>query len=283
MGNAFIGSQALRNGDLTRHQLRTQHRAIGPDVYVPRFTTVTMAERAYAAWLWSRRRGTVAGLTAAALLGAKWVHDDAAVELIWRNPRPPDGVITRNERLGVGETTVVNGLAVTTPARTAFDIGRHLPRKSAIARLDALSNATRVDAGDVAVLAERYRGARGLRRLRTAIALMDAGAQSPKETWLRLLLVDAGLPRPTTQIMVHDGDYIGLAYLDLGWEEFKVAAEYDGDQHRSDRRQYVHDISRSELLSDLGWVVVRVIAEDHPDDIVRRVRKALISRGFRDT
>jgi very-short-patch-repair endonuclease len=70
--------------------------------------------------------------------------------------------------------------------------------------------------------------------------------------------------------------------LDMGWEEFKVAAEYDGDQHRSDRRQYAKDISRLELISELGWNVVRVIAEDHPADIIRRVRKALISRGFPD-
>ena len=33
-----------------------------------------------------------------------------------------------------------------------------------------------------------------------------------------------------------------LAMLDMGWQQFKVAAEYDGDQHRTDRRQYVKDI-----------------------------------------
>jgi hypothetical protein len=145
------------------------------------------------------------------------------------------------------------------------------------------SGATGVTGAGVAALAPRYGGARGLRRLRIALSLMDAGAQSPKETWLRLLLVDAGLPNPTTQIMVHDGDHIPLAYLDMGWEEFKVAAEYDGDHHRSDRRQYAKDIGRAEVVSDLGWTVVRVIAGDHPVDVIRRVRKALISRGFRDT
>ena len=83
--------------------------------------------------------------------------------------------------------------------------------------------------------------------------------------------------------MVHAGDCIPLAYLDMGWEQFKVAAEYDGDQHRSDRCQYAKDITRWELLADLGWTVVRVIAENHAQDVIRRVRKALISRGFRDT
>jgi hypothetical protein len=282
MTEVFIGSEAIQTGALTGHGLRTQYRSVCPNIYVAQFAKVTLADRANAAWLWSRRRATVAGVAAAALLGARWADDDEPVELIWRNPHPPEGVVTRNERLAADEVMLVGGLRVTTPARTAFDIGRHRPRDSAVARLDALASATQLAPADVAALAGRYRGARGLRRLQAALALTDAGAQSPRETWLRLLLIDAGLPRPTTQIVVHAGDYIPLAYLDMGWEEFKVAAEYDGDQHRSDRRQYAKDITRSELVSDLGWTVVRVIAGDHRDDIIRRVRKAMILRGFRD-
>jgi hypothetical protein len=282
MPEVFIGSEAIQTGALTGHGLRTRYRSVCPNIYVPQFAEVTLADRANAAWLWSRRRATVAGVAAAALLGAKWVDGDEPIELIWRNPHSPEGVITRNERLAADEVMLVNGLRVTTPVRTAFDIGRHRPRDSGIALLDALASATQFTPADVAVLAWRYRGAHGLRRLEAALALADGGAQSPRETWLRLLLIDDGLPRPTTQIMVHAGDYIPLAYLDMGWEEFKVAAEYDGDQHRSDRRQYAKDISRLELISELGWNVVRVIAEDHPADIIRRVRKALISRGFPD-
>ena len=62
-----------------------------------------------------------------------------------------------------------------------------------------------------------------------------------------------------------------------------MAAEYDGDQHRSDRRQYVKDIRRFTAMQELGWSVVRVVAEDRPDDVIARVRKALTRRGFRDT
>jgi very-short-patch-repair endonuclease len=64
----------------------------------------------------------------------------------------------------------------------------------------------------------------------------------------------------------------------MGWEEVKVAAEYDGDQHRSERKQYTKDIKRLEMLEHSGWIVVRVIAEDRPADIVRRVRAALARR-----
>jgi len=114
---------------------------------------------------------------------------------------------------------------------------------------------------------------------RAALELVDGGAQSPKETWLRLLLVRAGFPRPQTQIAVCNEWGWPEAYLDMGWDAIKVAVEYDGDQHRSSRYQYVKDIRRLDMLQRMGWTVVRVIAEDHPDDIVRRVREARVSRA----
>ncbi|MDT5118913.1 MAG: hypothetical protein QOE30_4652 [Mycobacterium sp.] len=109
--------------------------------------------------------------------------------------------------------------------------------------------------------------------------LVDGGAQSPKETWLRLLLVSAELPPPQTQIAVRNEWGWAEAYLDMGWEDIKVAVEYDGDQHRSSRAQYVKDIRRLEMLERTGWIVVRVIAEDHPDDIIRRVHQARARRA----
>jgi hypothetical protein len=191
-------------------------------------------------------------------------------------------LVVRNEQLRADELAAFGGIPVTTLARTAFDLGRHLRRGEAVARLDALACATGVTAADVVPLVERYKGARGVRRLKAALSLMDGGAQSPKETWLRLLLVDAGMPAPMTQIAVYNGDSYPFAFLDMGWEQFMVAVEYDGDQHRSDRRQYVKDIRRLGMLQDRGWIVVRVIAEDHPADVVHRVRAALKRRGFTD-
>src|SRR6201984_2689732 len=132
------------------------------------------------------------------------------------------------------------------------------------------------------MLAKRYPGARGLRRLQVALPLVDGGSASPKETWLRRLLIDAQLPPPTTQIAVHENWRL-VGILDMGWERFKVAVEYDGDQHRSSRRQYVRDMRRLKALAACGWIVVRVIVEDRPDDVVRSVREALRRRGYRDT
>lgn len=57
---------------------------------------------------------------------------------------------------------------------------------------------------DVELLAKRYHGRRGIRRARIALDLVDPGAESPRETWLRLLLIRAGFPPPQTQIPVYD-------------------------------------------------------------------------------
>jgi hypothetical protein len=275
MEEPFVGSEALHCGSLSRHQLRARYRAVFPDVYVPAHVVPSLEMRTRAAWLWSGRRAVIAGAAAAALHGAKWVPDGVPVELIHSNTRPPDGVLTRREALCAGETQRCDGLAVTTPERTAFDIGRRGAIRSAVVRLDALARATGYKIDDVLRVAMAHPHTPGLRRLETALDLVDPGSQSPRESYLRLLLIDAGLPRPQTQISVLGVDGLPVAYLDLGWPESMVGVEYDGDQHRTDRRQYVKDIQRLEMLEQRGWIIVRVVAEDRPEGIVRRVRAAL--------
>ena len=95
---------------------------------------------------------------------------------------------------------------------------------------------------------------------------------------MRLLLIKAGLPRPQTQIPVLTSDGYPFAFLDMGWEQWMVAIEYDGDQHRVNRWQYVKDIRRLKQLEDLGWIIIRVVNEDRPADIIARVRAALANR-----
>jgi hypothetical protein len=272
----FVGSEALACGLFNRHQLRTRHRLVFPNIYVAKETQVSLDRRIAAAWLWARREATVAGLAAAALHGARWIDDDIAIELIYPNTRPPVGVLTRRDVLLDGEVTTVGELAVTTPARTAFDIGRRGPHRVAVARLDALARATRLKCEGVMSVADRHPGARGLRKLEMALGLVDAGAQSPRETYLRLLLVEAGLPPPRTQIPVTTDEE--TYYLDMGWEDCMVAVEYDGEHHRTDSLQYRKDIRRLEALERMGWIVIRVIAGDQPAAILRRVRSALDTR-----
>ncbi|MGV0802011.1 hypothetical protein ABQF26_33875, partial [Mycolicibacterium elephantis] len=146
----------------------------------------------------------------------------------------------------------------------------------AVALLDALMNACPFAVEDVALLAKRHRGVRGLRRLKVALPLVDGGAESPRETWLRLLFIDAGLPRPTTQFVVCDemGRYVRR--LDMCWEDFKVGAEYDGDQHLTSRRQYISDVQVNRVLQRLNWHVIHVIKEDRGADLVEQARTALL-------
>jgi hypothetical protein len=280
MPRVFIGSEAMAAGRLTKWQLRRWHRPIFPGVYVDAALEVSLRDRTVGAWLWSRRRGVIAGLAASALHGAQWVDADVAIELISDSARPHAGLVVRNEALAPDEVTRAVGLPVTTRTRTAFDLARHLERGEAVARLDALAYSQLFSVEDVLLLAKRYPGARGLRRLSAALPLVDAGAASPKETWLRLLLIDAGFPVPATQIPVVDGWRV-VGYLDMGWEQFRVAAEYDGDHHRTVRSQYVRDMRRLAAFERLGWIVVRVIAEDRPSDVISRVGEALSRRGYR--
>jgi hypothetical protein len=278
MSEPFIGSEALASGALSRYQLRTGYRTVFPNVYLAKEVEPSLELRIFAAWLWSRREATIVGAAAAALHGAKWIPDGVPIELNHPNTRPPVGVLTRRDALADGETQVMNGRNVTTPERTAFDIGRRGAVRSAVVRLDALARATGFKADDVLRIAKCHPHAAGLRRLEAALALVDAGSQSPRESYLRLLLIDGGLPRPQTQIPVLADDGIPFAYLDMGWEEHLVAVEYDGDQHRSDRRQYVKDIRRQDPLERMGWIIVRVVAEDSPASILHRVRAALAKR-----
>ena len=113
--------------------------------------------------------------------------------------------------------------------------------------------------------------------MRAALELVDGGAESPQESRLRLILVGGGLPVPETQIEFRDL----RIRVDMGWREWKVAVEYDGVQHWSDRRQRSWDIERIELLEAAGWVVIRVSAEmmSRPHVIVDHVRAKLRAAG----
>lgn len=273
----FIGSEAIAAGHLTRAHLRSQYRPLYRGIYVPRRYNVSLRERIVGVTLASPD-AVIAG-AASAIHGAKWIDNDVPIELV-SGIRRQRGLIVRDETLDEDEVTTIAGIRVTTPARTAFDLARHQPRDRAVERLDALMNVRPFAPEDLLLLAKRHRGARGLRRLRVAVPLVDGGAESPRETWLRLIFIDAGLPRPTTQFVVYDefGHYVRR--IDMCWEEFKVGAEYDGQQHLNSRRQYVLDVQVNRALQRLGWHVIHVIKEDRGSDLIEQARTALLSRGW---
>lgn len=277
MSHAFIGGEAL-GGGLTRGKLRWNYTAVHPGVYIPNGAVRTVFLNTVAAWLWTGRKGIIAGRAAAALHGAKWVNASIPIEVIAEHGRRRSGVIVHEQRIGDDEITCIADMPVTTVSRTALDLARHLPRNNAVAHLDALAAATGVTCADALALAERYRGTPGIRRARIALSLMDAGAQSPRETRLRLWLIDDGLPAPRTQIRVSDGR--DEAFLDMGYDEPMVGLDYDGEHHESNRDQYVYDIGRAEFIERQGWIDIRVVTEHSSRFVLHRLREAFRRRGW---
>ncbi|MGH3644282.1 MAG: hypothetical protein ACRDUX_35285 [Mycobacterium sp.] len=277
----FLGSEALAAGQFTKRTLRTRNQLIYRNVYVSNGEALTAADRALAAWLWSGRRATVAGLSASALHGAKWIAADEPAELT-RSEIGANGIIVHRERLRDDEVCEIRAIPVTTPARTAFDLGRRKGLEQAVIRVDALANATGLTANRVNPLVKFHRGARGLVQLREVLEVMDSGAESPQETRTRLLLLAAKFRRPQTQIKVLDETGYPFARIDMGWEDYRVGVEYDGEQHWTDPEQYARDIDRHAKLVALGWRIIRVSADFlryRPWVIVQRTYSALEAAG----
>lgn len=279
----FLGSEAVRDGRLTRTDLRRDYRRIYRDVYVRRTAEIDAKTRACAASLFSHGKAVVVGQSAAALHGNKWIAADHRAELVWDGHRRlHDAIDIRSEKLPPEHVELVDGVRVTSSARTGFDLGRRGTFVDAVVRVDGLCNATSMQPSTIGQLADRYKGVRGSVQLRRVIAFADAGAESPQESRLRLLIVNAGLPRPSTQIEVRGPDGRVFARIDLGWEKWKVAVEYDGHHHWSNARQRAWDIERIHRLEQLGWIVIRVSSQllsRGATALISRIRDALRSAG----
>lgn len=279
----IVASEELASGNLTRRDLMRSYAKIHRNVYCRTGTVLTAADRARAAWLWSGRAATLSGHSAAAMLGAKWIPPDAPVELARIRRAGTPGILIHSGRITDDEVCEVDGINCTTVARTAYDLGRRLHLESGVIRIDDLLGATRTEPTEVYSIAERHPGARGIRQLRETLGYVDTGAESPQETRLRLLLVRSGIRRPATQIPVRDHWGEVVRRIDMGWPEYKVGAEYDGQQHWTNPDIHAGDIERLEFLAAQGWLIVRVSARQmryQRSEIVRRVRDALASRGY---
>lgn len=121
---------------------------------------------------------------------------------------------------------------------------------------------------------------RGSAAARSALDLVRARVDSPRETWLRLCLVLAGLPEPECNPTIRGVRRSGR--VDLLFRGFRVIVEYEGDQHRTDSGQWHKDIDRGEDFGGVGYLTVRVTKEHarHPRLVARRVHDALSARGY---
>ena len=280
----FIGAEAIAACLIAERAMRNGFEDLYPGVYVPKGKQPTARQRAIAAWLWSKRRGVVAGHSAAAMHGVRWVEGREPAELIHDNHKSPKRIVVRTDALLPGETLFIGSMAVTSPARTAFDIGRYTRnRLRAVQRIDAVMNVTGVTVTDIEAVAAAHPGVRGLKRLRAVLRLVDGGAESPHETTARLALIDAGLPAPTTQVTVFDDDGQFIGRVDMAYEDVKVAIEYDGEQHWSDPVIRGQDIDKGVAYVGARWHVVRVSSDllyKRRATYIDRAEKAIRDRGL---
>lgn len=175
----------------------------------------------------------------------------------------------------------IDGVRVTTPIRTAMDLGCKLDRRTALAAIDALMRAYGFTIGDMMRMLPRYFRRRGVRRLRTIVTLADPRSESRAESWVRLEIVDRGLPMPVLQHWVRI-DGVPTYRLDLAYPHARVAVEYDGEEFHATPEQREHDRQRRERLRELGWTVIVLtkadFASDRADAWIRRLSEALAGR-----
>ncbi len=172
----------------------------------------------------------------------------------------------------------VEGLRVTTPLRTALDLGCKLRRRRALAALDSFMRQYGITREQMLAELPRYRRRRGVVQLRELILLADPRAESPGESFTRMEIIDAGLPIPELQLWVKESGR-DVFRVDLAYPKSWVIVEYDGRDFHDGDEQREADRLRRKWLRDRGWKVIVVRKEDlHGDALaawISELRKAL--------
>lgn len=171
-----------------------------------------------------------------------------------------NGLVDSGERVfAPREVLVLGGLQVSSPLRTACDLGRLLHRDQAFAAMDALTALRLFTLTELQLEVERFKGYRGVVQLRTLAPRVARGSQSGPESILRLRWYDEGLPEPECQVEVEGPD--GSYFLDIANRRHRLAAEYDGEEFHGEAQEE-YDQFRRRWIRDQGWVVVVVRKEN---------------------
>lgn len=275
--------RGLTKGRMRGHEFEHPYWGVRSDVVVD---TVLERVRAFVPRL--PDRGFYFGFTAAMLHGIPLPARAASVNLhigVRAGDRRIDcsGVTAHHVILGDADLMSVNGLPATSPARTWYDLaasGLHRPELVAAGdrllwRRDPLTSEN-----DIRAALARYEGRRGSRLLRDALPMLSSRSDSAPESELRVAVIDAGLPHPEVNAEVVDDRGRFLASPDLIWRSAKVALEYEGDHHRTDRDQWHRDLERYSRLQENGWIVLRASAADYrdPSALIARLARLLRAR-----
>jgi hypothetical protein len=260
----FRGSVAVAGGWLTRGQLRsTELLRLSRDVYAAPGAKLTHGLRCRALALALPEGAVITGRSAATVRGVplSWPEDPVqVVAALEMRLGYRAGLSIRRTELEPGDSEPWVGGQLATPMRMALDLllGRPLP--DAVADLDAVLRAGKVERAAL-VRMVTSRSDNGIVLARRAVELSDQRAESLPESRLRVHLVLAGLD-PVPQYWVEDADGDRIARVDLAFPEHEVAVEYDGDWRDGESLALNRDRDRDRLnrVHTLGWTVVFVTA-----------------------
>jgi Protein of unknown function (DUF559) len=187
------------------------------------------------------------------------------------------GITLRWSNLLDEEITELDRLRVTTVQRTLADMVLRTNREQAVAMLDAALNGGRISPEEIPAIRLMTRGRAGCGRSAGWWRLVDGRAESPLETRIRLLLLDAGHEPEALQWLVEDRG-TPVARLDLAWPSRRLALEADGAEPHQRPEALYRDRIRQNALVTLGWRVLRFTWDDalhQPAWIIDQVRRYL--------
>jgi hypothetical protein len=176
-----------------------------------------------------------------------------------------------------GDLRTVEGLTVTAPIRTAWDIGRLVHRDLAIGAIDALLRMGDFSLDELLDGVERFRKQRGVVQLRALAPLADPRSQSTSESALRLRWRDLpSLPPPEPQVPIVDDHGREVFYLDLGVRDLRFAVEYDGEEFHSSDEDVDHDRQRRRWIEENhGWII-KVVRKENVFGRSRDIERILV-------
>ena len=182
------------------------------------------------------------------------------------------------------EPVVVRGLRGTPAARTVVDLARSRTLRNGLAVADA-ALARGLERDDLVAEVARHAGLRGVVNARQVVAWADARSESPQESRVRAECLRAGFPPPDLQISICDAWGNEIYRIDLGWKEYKLGVEYDGQQfHLFDQAVFRRDRQKQNHLLSMGWELLRFTDVDlHPSTqaMTATIGSALVRRGWR--
>jgi Protein of unknown function (DUF559) len=274
--------------ELGEHSLRAAlcngtFMQLWPGVVVPRARALELPTRAAAALLFVGKGGVLSGPTAARLYGCTAATDtDIHVTLPysrWARRRP--GLVVHHDRFAEADVGELLGMPVLALDLVIAELLCTAPRRLALACADqalALAGPDRDFLGAVEDRLVQRDDRRGTVRGAVLLGLATGKAESPPESWLRLLVADADYPLPGAQHEVRDLDGRVVYRLDLAWPDLRIALEYDGYEAHEHREG--HDAERDARLRARGWIVIRARAEDmrEPARLLAELANAFAAR-----